>query len=257
MLRIPFFVIALAAMALAVLVEIGTPLLLGGHDAGAALAVQAGGLGVDVPAQASTPPGYAIAYLALVDGIVLFTVVVMGAGLLVPDRIHGRVQGAATLVFSLLLLLAAIALLVLAITRLVLMVTLLLAAPFGTIAYLLIWGSFPRGQAAVVLSLLMLLKLVFAGSLVLAQQRFLQNKGLVTLTLTSLVGNVLTAFLHGLVPLVLVSILDDIAAIALAVAGIIWSVVLLVGSVPAIVKAVRATASAPAAAGRGAARSLG
>jgi hypothetical protein len=257
MLRIPFFVVALTAMALAVLVEIGTPLLLGGHSVGATLAIPAGDLGVDVPAQASTPPGYAIAYLALVDGIVLFTVALMGAGLLVPDRIHGRLQGAVTLVFAVLLLLAAIGLLVLAIARLVLMVTLLLAVPFGTIAYLIIWGSFPRGQAAVLLSLLMLLKLVFTGSLLLAQQRFLQNKGLVALTLTSLAGNVLTAFLHGLVPLVLVSILDDVAAIVLAVVSIVWSVVLLVGSIPAIVKAVRATASASAGIARGAARSIG
>jgi hypothetical protein len=239
MLRVPFLVIAIAAMVLAVLVEIAAPFLVGGHDVGGVLAAQAGDLGVDVPAGASTPPGYAISYLALVDGVLLFTVALMGAGLLVPQRVHGRVQGALTLVFSILLLLAAIGLLVLAIARLLLMVTLLLAVPFGTIAYLIIWGSFPRGQAAALLSLLMLLKLVFAGSLLLAQQRFLQNRGLVALTLTSLLCNILAAFLHGLVPLILVSILDDVAAIVFAVAGIVWSVVLLVGSVPAIVKAVR------------------
>jgi hypothetical protein len=245
-LRIPFFVISLTAIALAVIVEAFSPLLLGGHAA--ALAVPVGDLGVDVPAQASTPPGYAIGYLALVDGVLLFTVALMGAGLILPSRLHGRVQGPATLVFSILLLLTAIGLLVLAIARLILMVTLFLAIPFGTIAYLIIWGSFPRGQAAVLLSLLMLLKFVFAGALLLAQQRFLQNKGLIALTLTSLIANVLTAFLHGLVPLVLVSILDVVAAIVLAIAGIVWALVLLVGSIPAIVKAVRATAAVPASA---------
>src|SRR5690242_16770255 len=122
MLRVPFFVIAVTAMVLAVLVEVATPLLVGGHDVGGALVAQAGELGVDVPAGAATPPGYAIAYLALVDGALLFTVALMGAGLLIPERIHGRLQGAVTLVFSILLLLAAIGLLVLAVTRLMLMV---------------------------------------------------------------------------------------------------------------------------------------
>jgi hypothetical protein len=40
-----------------------------------------------------------------------------------------------------------------------------------------------------------------------------------------------------------VSIVDDIAAIVLAIVGIIWGVVLLIGSIPAIVKAIRVTAS--------------
>jgi hypothetical protein len=243
-LRKPFFVFAVVAMLLAVLVELGTPFLLAGHDAGGALAAQAGSLGVDVPVGAGTPPGYAIGYLALVDGGLLFTVVLMGAGLVVPERIHGRVQGMATLVFSVLLLLTAIGLLVAAIARLMLMVTLLLAVPFGTIAYLIGWGFFPRGQAAALLSLLMLLKFVFAGSLLLAQQRFLQNKGLVALTLTSFACTILAAFLHGLVPLVLVSILDGVAAIVIAVVGIVWAAVLLVGSIPAVVRAAQVTLGA-------------
>ena len=151
-----------------------------------------------------------------------------------------------TLVFAILLILGAIVLLIVAIGELLLMVTLLLAIPFGTIAYLILWGAFPRGQADVLLSLLMFLKLVFAGALLLAQQRFIQNKGLVALTLTSLLCNVVAAFLQGLVPLILVSILDDVAAIVFAIVGIIWAVVLLIGSIPAIVKAVKASAAVAA-----------
>jgi hypothetical protein len=117
------------------------------------------------------------------------------------------------------------------------MMALLLAFPFGTIVYLVMWGSFPRGDAAVLLSLLMFLKFVFTGALVLAQQRFLQNKGLVALVATALICNVLVAFVHGLVPGILVSIADDIAAIILAVVAIIWAIVLLIGSIPAVVKA--------------------
>jgi hypothetical protein len=241
-LRTPFFVVALAAMILVVLVEVGSPFLVGGHDVGATLA-SAGPAGVTLPAGAVSPPGRAIAYLALVDGIALFTVALMGAGLLVPDRLHGRLQGIVTLVFAILLILGAIVLLVVAIGELLLMVTLLLAVPFGTIAYLILWGAFPRGQADVLLSLLMFLKLVFAGALLFAQQRFIQNKGLVALTLTSLLCNVIAAFLQGLVPLILVSILDDVAAIVFAIVGIVWAVVLLIGSIPAIVKAVKASAA--------------
>jgi hypothetical protein len=244
-LRVPFFVIAIAAMILVVLMEIGSPFLIGGYDVGAQISQQAGDLGVSVPAGGhSAPPGLGIPYLALVDGIALYTVVLMGVGLIIPERLQGRVQGVITLIFSILLILGALVLLFIALAKLIAMVTLLLAFPFGTIAYLIIWGSFPRDQAAVVLSLLMFLKLVFAGCLLAAQQRFIQNKGLVALVLTSLICNIVVAFLHGLVPGILVSILDALAAIVLAIVGIIWAIVLLIGSIPAIVKALRVSAEA-------------
>jgi hypothetical protein len=238
-LRVPFFAVALAAILLVVLVELGEPLIIGGHSA--ALPGAANSLGVSVPAQAQTPPGQAIPYLALVDGIALFTLALMGLGLLVPARLHGRLQGVLTLIFSILLLLGAIVLAITAIVRLILMVSLLFAPPFGTIAYLIIWGDFPRGQATVLLGLLMFLKLVFGAALLLAQPRFLQNKGLVALVLTSVLCTIVAQFLQGLVPVILVSILDDIAAIVFAIVGAIWAIVLLIGSIPAIVKAVKAT----------------
>lgn len=121
------------------------------------------------------------------------------------------------------------------------MVSLLFSAPFGTIAYLALFGFFPRGDAAVVPSLLMFLKLAFCLFMVLAQPRFLQNKGMVLLVLTSLLLNLMLAFLHGVVPGVLVSITDAIGAIIIAIVAIIWGVVLLIGAIPAVVKAVRVT----------------
>lgn len=240
-LRTPFFVIAIVAMGLVVLVELSMSLFVGGNDAGASFYAQAGEMGVQVPAggRVSEPPGLAIRYMALVDVIPLFVVALMGAGMLLPHRLHGRLQGPVTLVGSIILIIVALVLLVLAIAAVITMVTLLLAFPFGTIAYLIIWGYFPRGDAAVILSLLMFLKLVFAGMLVAAQQRFIQNKGLVALVLTSLVCNLVVAFLHGLVPGFLVSILDAIGGIVFAVVAIIWAIVLLVGSIPAIVKSIR------------------
>lgn len=247
-LRTPFFVVAVVAIALVVCVELGSTLLIGGHDAAAAMAAQSAELGVTMPngGRAAEPPGRAIPYLALVDVIPLFVALLMGAGLVLPHRLHGKLQGIITLIGAIVLILVALVLLFLAIAELITMVTLLLAFPFGTIAYLIIWGSFPRGDAAVVLTLLMFLKLVFAGALLAAQQRFAQNKGLVALVLTSLLCNIVAAFLHGLVPRILVSILDDVGAIVLAVVAIIWAIVLGVGSIPAMVKAARVAASVAA-----------
>jgi hypothetical protein len=128
-----------------------------------------------------------------------------------------------------------------AIAEVITMVALFFAFPFGTIAYLAIWGFFPRGGAAALLSSLMFLKLVCAGALVAAHQRFLQNKGLILLMLTSLVATLVVAFLHGLVPGILVSITDGIGAIIVSIVAIIWAVILLIGSVPAVVKAFRST----------------
>jgi hypothetical protein len=243
-LKVPFFVLALVAILLVFLVEIGAPLLLGGHDAAGGLRDQAAIMGVpDLPpdADASQPPGAGIPYLALIDVVALFTVGLMGLGLLLPDRLHGRLQGVITLIASIVLILVSLVLLIVAVVLLITMITLFFAFPFGTIAYLVIWGFFPRGDAAVLLSLLMFLKIVFAVMLVLAQPRFLQNKGLVALIITSLVANVVLAFLHGLVPVILVSIVDELAAIVFAIVAIIWGIILLIGSIPAIVKAARVT----------------
>lgn len=244
-LRTPLFIVAVVAAGLVVLLELGSTWFVGSALSVADTTAAAADIGVEVPAGTSVqePTGLALRYLALVDVIPLFTVGLMGAGLLLPDRISGRAQSIATLVGSIMLILTSIILLIVAIAALILMVTLLLAVPFGTLAYLIGYGDFPRGQAAAVLSVLMFLKLVFAGCLVAAQPRFLQNKGLVALVITSLVANLVVAFLHGFLPIVFVSILDAIAAIVLAIVAIIWGIVLVIGSIVGIVAAIRASAS--------------
>lgn len=246
-LRTPLFLIGVAAMLLVVLLELGASWFLGGHDVSGQLLAQASELDIELPGQppsegGSAPPGRAIPYLALVDGVVLFTVGLMAAGLVLPHRLHGRIQGIVTIVFAILLILAALVLLGIAIVEVITMVTLFFAFPFGTIAYLAIWGFFPRGEAAAVLAVLMFLKFVFAGALLLAQPRFLQNKGLVLMVVVSLVGNLVAGFLHGLVPGILVSITDDIAAIVFAVVSIILAIVLLIASIPAVLRAARSVA---------------
>jgi hypothetical protein len=244
-LRKPFFVIALVAIALVVLVELGAPLFLGGGNAALRLQDTAGSLDVTVPnpGEVTEPPGTGIPYLALIDVIALYTAILMATSLVASHRLQGRIQGILTLIGSILLILTALVLAIVAIIKLLIMVSLFFAAPFGTIAYLVVWGFFPRPDATVLLSLIMFLKLVYAGSLLAAHQRFLQNKGLILLLLTSLLATIITSFLHGLVPIILVSITDTLAAIITAILAIIWALILLIGSIPAIVKALRATAS--------------
>ncbi len=221
--KVPF-VIALIALTLVVLVELASVGFLG------TVATQAYG---DLK-----NPGYGIRYLALLDGLLLYMVALMAVPLLITTHsVHGRVQGIATLIFTLLLLLGTIALIILAITLLVTMVSLLLAVPFGTIAYMAIFADFSVGPARATLGALMTLKLVFAVSLVLAQQGFLEMKGLVLLILTSLLATVIVSFLHAFVPRFLVSITDDIGAIIVGILAAVWALVLLIGSIQAVKRA--------------------
>jgi len=215
-LRKPLFVVALILVGVALLVEIGSGL---------------------VKSIASAKIGLGIPYSPLLDGLLLFAVLLMGLGLLVPERVTGRKQGILTLVVSAVLGILSFILILAAVATLVEMVTLLVAVPFGTIAYLIAFGSFDRSGAAIALSLIMTLKLVFAGCLVLAHQRFLENRGLVVLILTSLLATLIISFLHGMVPAFLVSITDAITAIAVGVLALLWAVWFFIRSIPAVVRA--------------------
>ena len=244
-LRRPFLVLALVVIILAVLVETGSSLFIGGADASSSLAGSAGDLGVDLGnvSGVSQPSGRATSYLGLLDIILVYTTLLFVLSLFVPKGFQGRVQGIVTLIGSILLILGALVLLIIAFVELLVMVTLFFAFPFGTLAYLVLWGFFPVGDAAVLLGLVLFLKLVYGALLVLSQPRFLQNKGLVAMIVTTLLCTVVLAFLQGFFPVILVSIIDDVAAIIFAIVAIIWGLVLLIGSIPSIWKAVRVTAA--------------
>lgn len=225
-LRKPFLLAAAIVLALAVLVELGAGFYLSPVT--------------DASARAESL--YTISgifYLGILDTLVLFTMALVGAPLVITHRLHGRIQGVVTLIFSFFMLIGSIVMIFAALALLLLMVSLLLAIPFGTIAYLAGYGSFDRAAAAATLSLAMALKIGFCVLLILAHQRFLENKGLVLIILTSLVGAVLLSFLHGLFPRFLVSITDDIGAIIISVLTLIWAIFYLVGAIPAILKALR------------------
>jgi len=227
-LRRPFFIIALILILFVVLIEIGSMMWVGvGEKTGQV----ASALDVDTP-------GYGIIYLSFLDGFVFYITLLIGLALLIPERIQGRIQGCFTLIISFFGCLGIIVSIIIALVLLILMVTLLLAPIFGTIAYFAIYGDFDRSGAAITLSIIMVLKIAFVICLVLAHQRFLQNKGLVLLVLTSLVGNLIISFLHNFVPGPLVSITDTIAAIIVAILAVIWAIILMIGAIIAIIKAI-------------------
>lgn len=183
------------------------------------------------------PPGLGISYLALIDGILAYTLGLMVLALFVPDHLQAKLQGILSLIGSILLIIGSIALIIGAIAKLLLMVGLFVAAPFGTLVYLAVWGSFPKGAAAAILAIVMLVKLAACVCLPLAHQRFLNNKGLIILILTSLLATLIVTFLHGIVPGPVVSITDAVAAIVVGILALIWAVVILVGSIVSVVSA--------------------
>lgn len=250
-LRKPFFIAAIVLSILTVLVEMGSGLALRAKtaDTGALLA-QAGKVSgmaehldkIDPSTmgdlQQRKPPGVGIPLMAFLDGLIVFTVGLMGAQFFLGERLQGRIQGIVTLIVSLLVLLAAIVAIFLTLAKVLIMVGLFLAVPFGTLAYLAIWGFFNTGAAKAALGLLMALKLGLGACLVLAHQRFLQNKGLVLIILTSLLANIVVSFLHALVPSILVSITDGIAGLIVLILAAIWAIFLLIGSIISVVKAI-------------------
>ena len=130
-----------------------------------------------------------------------------------------------------------------ALATLLLMIGLFVAIPFGTIAYLVVWGFFPVRDTAVVLALLLSLKLLFIGALVAAQPGFLKVKGLVLLVMLSLVLQLGLGLVQQLLPGVVVSIGDEFWALITTVFAVVWAIVMAVGTIPAMVNAVQAARS--------------
>ena len=113
-LRFPLLIAALICFLLAVAAEIGATWF----------GVLRGAAGVGDEA-----PGLGIPSLAALDGLLAFTAILMALPRLVGDRLHGRIQGVATLIVSILVLIAAFLLALKDLVLLAIMVSLLLAAP--------------------------------------------------------------------------------------------------------------------------------
>jgi hypothetical protein len=256
-LRLPFFLLALFVIAALMLIEFGstTATQLFRFPQPDQNAVFEQGLKIfskdqvdelnrqmaspEIPRLSENIQGFGIPSMRFVDGCLLFTSLLMGLALLIPTDKHSRIQGVITLVFGIVLIIVAIAWIFAVLVKLLFMVALLLSFPFGTIAYLLVYGSFPRASMNVILSMLFLLKIIFVVLLLLAHQGFLKNIGLVVFVAVSFVAGLVVSFLYGLVPGVLVSITDAIAALVVTIAGIMLGLILAIGSIPSILKAIK------------------
>lgn len=184
-------------------------------------------------------PGFGIPYLKLVDGFLVLTLLLMTASLLLGDRIQGRTQGIVTLVVALVMLGLSFRGILAALVELIIMLVLLAAVPFGPGIYMGIYGDFDLSNARMLLALTWLLKLGTVICLVLAQQRFPTQIGLLLLLVTSIVLNLVITFLHGLVPRPLVSVTDAIGGIVNGIVGLIWAIVFLIISIIAVIRAIR------------------
>jgi hypothetical protein len=223
-LRAPFFWLAGFVLLIALLIECASAFVLNAvHNVGL---------------QASTP-GLGIRYLPVLDGLLLYTVLLMGLGVLLSRSVIGRIQGIVTLVVAFFGLLGAIVMVLAALGLLILMITLLVAVPFGTIAYFAAFADFPTGAATATLGLILILKIAFCILLILAHQRFLQNKGIVILSAVSIGATLLLAFLIDFPPGFLASITDAVGALIIAIVGAVWLLVLLIGSLLAMISALR------------------
>jgi hypothetical protein len=88
------------------------------------------------------------------------------------------------------------------------------------------------------------LKIVFVVLLVLSQPAFLKIVGLVVLLVLSVLLQLVLGLIHGFLPGPLVSIGDQFWALVTVVVALVWALVMLIGSIPAIVNAVRVSRSA-------------
>ena len=223
-----FFWLAMGALVLVLCVELGTysPLV-------------RGALGLTIEDAPVSTPGLALRAHLVVDGFLalngLSMVLAMGLG----GAAGGRMHALASLVCGVLGLIGAIALLVLAIAFAMMLISLILAPPFGTIAYFAGYGAFPKGPALAALAVIMTLKLTAGGLLLASNLNHAKNRGLVLTFLLALLATIVTAFLIGLLPRPLGSILDAVAAALVAVVGIVMALRAALGGASGSVRALR------------------
>jgi hypothetical protein len=218
--RRPLVIAAAILIVIAFAIELGSRLWVGG----AALAPD------------SPRPGLGIPSLAALDALLAMSLAIVASGALgVSPQLLARGSGCVVTIVSFLTLLASLIMVFVAFALVMLMVGLLLAVPFGTAVYMAVFGSFPKGSAAITLALLMTLKLVAALLLFLGNQNIIKSKSTILMFATSILLTFLISFLHGLMPGFLVSITDGVGAIIAYIAAIIWAIIYLVGGIMSVV----------------------
>jgi hypothetical protein len=228
--KLAFFFLGAFALLLSVIVELGSLAFLRELNANPAIT-------------GSPAPGIGIRALILIDAILAYAILLIAVDMAPGFRaLVGRIQGVVTLVLSILCLIVAIAVIYSAIALVVLMLSLLMSPPFGTLAYLAVWGHFDKVPARAILSTSMFLKMIGVGLIVFSNPSFLKNKGFMLLIVCSLAATFVLGLLHAYPPSFLVSITDAIGAIIAAVIALIWAICMLIGAVFAVIRAIRSVA---------------
>lgn len=240
-----------AALLLVVLAEIIGPILpiSSGRDVEGLIANQMSELSEDERDDAEAkktglgdpdaPPGLAIRALALVDGLVLWTVGLFASATLMRQSLHTRIRAIATPIFCLIVLIVAIVMIIAAIGTLMLMLSLLLSVPFGTIVYLILFGSFRTGVLVGTLGVVSFLRGLGLLLLLGSSWRYLKNKSLILMIGTGYLCGIIAGFALGLTPGIVHAIVDAVLAILFSVFAAIWALILLIRSLPGITAVVR------------------
>ncbi|MFH8251399.1 hypothetical protein ACH3VR_13585 [Microbacterium sp. B2969] len=244
--------VAFAAILLAVLACVGAGILIsppplgdrisslqsnpGGAPDGVSIEDLADLSPADFGESAQDPPGLSIPYLALPLGLLLIVLALMVLPLLIGARPVPLIGGIVSVLGGLVAVIAGIIMAIIAFVLLITMVSLFLAAPFGTLAYLAIFGFFDIWASAALLGVLMFLQLAAIVFLLVAQQSMLGNKRLVFFLLLCVLLTFVVMILHSIVPIILVSITDALGAIIIALVGAIWGLLMLIGGIIALVK---------------------
>ncbi len=187
-------------------------------------------------------PGIGGPYLALIDGIILYALALMWISMGPAKAVTARLQSIVSLILTFFGALGALLLIFIAFGIIILMIGLLLAVPFGTIAYFAAYADFPKSEAVSALTLILTLKLVFLVLLFLAHQGFMKNMGLMILIGLSLLATWLTSFLIALPPGFLASITDAVGALITAIIAFIRLVMMFFASLIGVITALKFSA---------------
>jgi len=173
-------------------------------------------------------PGLGVPADAVMSLWLFIQVALMAVASLPRKKLIPYVTGIVNIIAGILLLLGAIAAIFLAIAKLLIMLGLLFAWPFGPLIYLAIFGFFPKGAAAATLTVALILKIVIAVLLFLGDQSILKSPAVVILFLLAIISGIIVMFLHAIVPMMLVSITDAVAAIIVGIIAAIWAILSLI-----------------------------
>jgi hypothetical protein len=176
-------------------------------------------------------PGLGIASLALLDAPIAYALF-----LLLLDQVPrlrpalARLQWVANLLAALLLLILGVMAALAAWALLVLMIALLLAPPFGTLAYVAAWGRFGEAEARLLLGSAMTLKLAGLAMALVAFPALRRNRWLMLMAAIALLVAVILGLAHAWPPGVLVSLADTVVALVAAVLAACLALLLLFGA---------------------------